>query len=165
MTGEAAIRAKIEAAAAGCESALDVGCGPVVSGRSKYQVPTFRYLGIDPAAAPGPGHFPALAPECLAGIGDQAFDLVYALDVIEHLERPAGEALLSEMARIARRRVVVYTPRGFRPQESDDPLQVHRSGWWPEDFLSRGFTVELRDYGVRESVEKDAAIWAEWERT
>jgi len=77
---------------------------------------------------------------------DKSVDTVFALDFIEHLEKPDGLRMLREAERVARRQVVVYTPHGFYPQSYDDPRkpdrwgmdggywQTHRSGWAPEDF-------------------------------
>jgi hypothetical protein len=77
---------------------------------------------------------------------DKSVDTVFALDFIEHLEKPDGLRMLREAERVARRQIVVYTPHGFYPQSYGDPLkpdrwgmdggfwQTHRSGWAPEDF-------------------------------
>jgi Methyltransferase domain len=77
---------------------------------------------------------------------DKSVDTVFALDFIEHLEKPDGLRMLREAERVARRQIVVYTPHGFYPQSYDDPCkpdrwgmdggywQTHRSGWAPEDF-------------------------------
>jgi len=83
----------------------------------------------------------------LRTIGDsmpaRSFDAVVALDVIEHFERSEGLQLLVAMERIARKRVIVFTPNGFLPQGEFDenPWQIHRSGWTPVDFVSRGYLV------------------------
>jgi len=47
-------------------------------------------------------------------------DTVFALDVIEHLLRADGERLLQEVARVAYRQIVVFTPLGFMPQSYDN---------------------------------------------
>ena len=77
---------------------------------------------------------------------DKSVDTVFALDFIEHLEKPDGLRMLREAERVARRQIVVYTPHGFFPQSYDDPnkpdrwgmdggyWQTHRSGWDFEDF-------------------------------
>ena len=77
---------------------------------------------------------------------DKSVDSVFAIDVIEHLEKDAGYELLRESERIARRQVVIFTPLGFYPQSYEGPgkadrwgmdggfWQTHRSGWHPEDF-------------------------------
>jgi hypothetical protein len=72
-----------------------------------------------------------------------SFDAVVAFDLIEHLDRDDGLSLLRLMERIARRRVVVFTPNGFLRQQgsADNPFQRHRSGWTAEDFVLRGYEV------------------------
>lgn len=68
---------------------------------------------------------------------------VLILDVIEHMTRLEGEAILKLLNRF--KRVVLYTPDGFMPQEpkgdEKDPWgyngwewQRHRSGWTAKDF-------------------------------
>lgn len=44
---------------------------------------------------------------------DGSYDVVICLDVLEHLEMPYAMELLREMKRIARNKVLVYTPRNF----------------------------------------------------
>jgi hypothetical protein len=76
-------------------------------------------------------------------IAPDSFDAVVAFDLIEHLGRDEGLALLAMMERMARSRVVVFTPNGYLPQEPRDgnPLQAHRSGWTAEDFRRLGYDV------------------------
>lgn len=69
---------------------------------------------------------------------------IFMLDVIEHMEKNEGRAVL-ELARAKAHQVVVYTPLGFKeqsyqPGEKDawglngSYWQTHRSGWTPGDF-------------------------------
>jgi hypothetical protein len=68
------------------------------------------------------------------------YDLALLVDVIEHLEKPAGFELLARLLGRARR-VLVTTPLGFRRQEiPGQPYETHRSGWYPWDF-GRAFSV------------------------
>jgi hypothetical protein len=134
-----------------CQSVLDVGCG----WDSPLQVFSSRIpltVGVD-------GFAPSLERSRQRGIHTRyeqlelleigqrfapgSFDGVVALDVIEHFEKPDGWRLLEAMERIARKRVIVFTPNGFLPQgeHEDNPWQVHRSGWTAEDFLPRGYRV------------------------
>ena len=65
------------------------------------------------------------------------YDLALLIDVIEHLEKPAGYELLERLLGRARR-VLLTTPLGFRPQEiPGQPFETHRSGWFPWDFGRR----------------------------
>jgi Methyltransferase domain len=72
-----------------------------------------------------------------------SFDVVAAIDVLEHLTHEEGAALLDDMAKIARRRVIVFTPNGFVSQTArgGNPWQVHRSGWGVDEFRGRGYRV------------------------
>lgn len=74
----------------------------------------------------------------------RSVDTVFLLDVIEHVPKADGRALLARTLRIARKQVVVFTPLGFMPQHHPDGVdawgmlggayQEHQSGWLPEDF-------------------------------
>ena len=50
---------------------------------------------------------------------------------------------MAAMEAVARRRVIVFTPNGFLPQDAFDgnPYQVHRSGWTVQEMRSRGYEV------------------------
>jgi hypothetical protein len=134
-----------------CDSLLDLGCGhssPIrhFSGRLR------RAVGVDVFE-------PYLQRSVAAGIhteyrcmnvleaGDHfspgEFGCVVALDLIEHLPREEGLRLLESMERIASRKVIVFTPNGFVPQEAYDgnPFQRHLSGWSVEEMRSRGYRV------------------------
>ncbi len=75
--------------------------------------------------------------------GDKSFDIVVALDLIEHLEKNDGLLLLDMMEKIASKKVIIYTPNGFLPQgdRESNPWQVHLSGWTVEEFEKRGYDV------------------------
>jgi len=71
-------------------------------------------------------------------------DVVFMLDVIEHMEKAEGAECL-RVAREKARQVVVYTPNGFHEQSYKEGekdawgmngthWQTHRSGWTPEEF-------------------------------
>ena len=74
----------------------------------------------------------------------ESVDVVFLLDVIEHIEKEEGKELLRATEAIARRQVVIFTPLGFFPQHSPDgkdawgldggKWQEHISGWQPADF-------------------------------
>lgn len=136
------------------ESVLDVGCGndsPV--GRIRH---SFRSEGID------------VFPKCIKvskrrklhdsyKLGDvrnlrkfykaKSFDTVISIDVIEHLTKKESLKMIKEMERIARKKVILMTPRGYIDQGAYDknPYQVHHSGWETKDLKDLGYKV----YGLR----------------
>jgi len=75
-----------------------------------------------------------------------SFDAVMMIDLLEHLEPADGLALLGKAQRLARKKVIVFTPNGFVRQDEygGNPLQVHRSGWTVEDLRGRGYRL----YGI-----------------
>jgi SAM-dependent methyltransferase len=134
-------------ALAGCDSVLDLGCGPE-SPIARF--PGMRRVGAElfepylRQAATERHHeayvmtdlrHPCFRPE--------SFDAVVLLDVLEHLTREDGERLLAEAVRLARRKVIVFTPNGFLPQEGyhENPYQRHLSGWSTEELEALGFAV------------------------
>ena len=131
-----------------CQRVLDVGCGD--QGVLPRRVPGIPFcLGIDakvPNAESARLHSDYIEMD-IRDIENHfepgSFDCVVALDVIEHLERPDGLALLRAMERIASKRVVIFTPNGFLPQPAapDNPFQMHVSGWDVNDMEERGYTV------------------------
>ena len=73
----------------------------------------------------------------------KSFDIVVALDLIEHLEKGDGLHLLDMIEKIASKKVIIYTPNGFLPQgdRENNPWQVHLSGWTAQEFVDRGYKV------------------------
>ena len=137
------------------ESVLDIGPGihPVwyftprthvcVEAYPPYVARLQETHGHDPRFVFLAGPWQAVLPH----FPDSSVDTAVALDVIEHLERADGLALLSELTRIVRQQVVVATPLGFYPQEyapgeqdrwgmDGGHWQTHRSGWTPDDMLA-----------------------------
>lgn len=72
-----------------------------------------------------------------------SFDCVLAGDLIEHLTKSEGLGLIKMMERIAKKKIVIYTPNGFHYQEERDGnrLQTHRSGWEPHEMIRLGYRV------------------------
>ena len=134
-----------------CESVLDVGCGfrsPL--GSFSHLIP--RTVGVD-------SYDKALERSRDAGLhneyhqmdllqtgaffGPKSFDAVIAIDVIEHFDKPEGYRLMEMLESMARKRVILFTPNGFLPQDEWDGNvhQLHRSGWETYDFELRGYRV------------------------
>lgn len=83
--------------------------------------------------------------------GAHKVEAIYMLDMIEHVEKDAGRRVVDLAMQVATKQVVIYTPKGFLPQEGDgfnmggDYWQKHRSGWLPEEFP--GWKTELYGRG------------------
>lgn len=67
-------------------------------------------------------------------------DAIYMLDMIEHVERKEGLALLDAARALQPKQIVISTPFGYHEQHVDEwemggeHWQTHRSGWVPDDF-------------------------------
>ena len=82
----------------------------------------------------------------------RSFDLVLLLDIVEHLEKPDALELIRQAETIARRAVVIETPKGFLHQNIDilglggDHFQTHRCGFETDELAARGYDVVVRPY-------------------
>lgn len=138
----------------GMESVLDVGCGSN-SPISKLKKNCYS-VGID-------AFEPSIKKSKKSKIhndyktGDvlkldkyfkkKSFDVVMALDLIEHLDKKDGFTLLKQMEKIAKKKIILMTPHGFTEQHpiEKNPYQVHKSGWDLKDFNK----LKYRIYGLR----------------
>ena len=134
-----------------CASLLDVGCGS--------NSPVRRFAPAIPVRVGVDSFAPALETSLQRGTHTEvrqmnildigtafapgSFDAVLASDVIEHLAKDEGHRLLAAMERIARHKVVVFTPSGFLRQAAYDgnPMQVHQSGWGADEMRAMGYRV------------------------
>ena len=136
------------------KTVLDVGCGnwsPLANVKK-----TFYSVGIDI-------HRPSIEEIKKKKIHDEykvgdvlelskifkpkSFDVVLALDVIEHFEKDSAIKLIRSMDKIARKKVIILTPNGFAKQDAYDGnlFQEHKSGWNISDFRRLGYKV----FGIR----------------
>lgn len=76
---------------------------------------------------------------------DDSYDVVLLLDVIEHLKKEDALRLIDRSKRIARKKVIIWTPSGFLKQTGDvwnlegDFWQEHRSGFSVHELMDMGF--------------------------
>jgi hypothetical protein len=132
-------------AVAGASSILDVGCGRE-GGLAAWIDARSRLVGVDLVADAPQGYDEYIQldiRELGDRFGDNEYDCVVALDVVEHLAKNAGCKLVADLERIARRRVVIFTPNGFLPQEpyGGNPYQAHLSGWTVDEMRDLGYRV------------------------
>ncbi len=127
---------------------MDLGCGPS-SLYAGLWAGTFS-LGLEV-------HQPAIREAQKEGTHDQwiladvseiplkekSFDCVIMLDLIEHLEKGVGMAVIRGAEQLARKRVVLGTPNGLLPQEAHhgNPYQSHKSGWTVGELRRMGYVV------------------------
>ncbi|TND08095.1 MAG: hypothetical protein FD123_2649 [Bacteroidetes bacterium] len=135
----------------GYKTLLDVGCGsdsPVkrfskrmekVTGIDAFQP------SIDRSRAAGIHHEYKLmnVMDMTKEFPEKSFDVVIASDLIEHLEKEDGMRLLEMMEKLARKKVIIFTPNGFLEQREYDgnKYQVHLSGWDVEEMQKLGYRV------------------------
>lgn len=139
-----------------CESILDIGSGTGVL-LERYEASVV--LGLD-IHRPYLLHRQYKSPHIIPLHADashmdklflpRTFSAVTFIDSLEHFLMQEGKRLLGMAERIASNRVVVFTPRGFFPQDGVDHFnlrgeyyQQHRSSWEPEDFLELGYDVTV----------------------
>ena len=72
-----------------------------------------------------------------------SFDTVVAVELLEHLTKQEGAALLPKMEEWSSRKVVITTPNGYVWQDAyhNNPYQEHKSGWSAKELRERGFEV------------------------
>lgn len=132
----------------GCESCLDIGCGP---GSPVQHLKFAQSTGVEayePALEEArrskthSEYSSASAAELKHHFSENQFDCCVALDLIEHLTKDQGRKLIRDMERIARKKILLFTPNGFLHQSRhDDDLQEHLSGWTAGEMRSLGFRV------------------------
>jgi len=77
-------------------------------------------------------------------VADASYELVLAIDILEHFEKADGLAFLRHCRRIARRLALVSTPKDFIEQHVEaNPLEDHRSVWSQAELAAEGFTEVL----------------------
>ena len=86
------------------------------------------------------------ALEQLAILPAASYDLVLAIDILEHFKKPAGRDFLRACERVSRGVVLVSTPKDFLEQHVDaNPLEDHRSHWTQAELRECGFANFLTD--------------------
>lgn len=95
----------------------------------------------------------------------EEFDFILLCDVIEHLDKPAGLALIGELTlRLSHGGTLfIATPESYFEQYAahGNPYEEHRSAWSREDFLKLDFSVQTA--GGVQFVGKNCLV-ATWQR-
>lgn len=142
-------------------SVLDAACG--LSFRSKY-IPAQIRVGVD-IHEEYFKHIESDVPYVVVKYDirkleeifmPKSFDIVIALDVVEHIEKNQSLDMIRQLEKIARKAVIIETPEGYVPQNIDiqghggDEWQTHRSGWSVEEFETMGYKTVVRDYKMQD---------------
>lgn len=134
----------------GCDSVLELGCGyfSYIQGMKNkpYSVGVDLFLPVIESGQKNKIHdkYELLnVMDVDEKFADKSFDCVMAMDLIEHLTKEDGLLFLEKINKIARKKIIIYTPNGFLKQDACDgnPYQEHRSGWTAEEMGSYGFNV------------------------
>ena len=138
----------------GVHTLLDVGCGansPIqyLNPKPHVVVGLDAFMpSIEKSKANGIHHkyLNMNFSEMAQHIEQDSYDCVLANDVLEHLEKKEGKKFIKTLEKIAKKKVIIFTPNGFVPQEpfENNPWQRHLSGWSVEEMRSRGYQV----YGI-----------------
>lgn len=138
-------------------SILDVACG--LSFKSKFIDAQIR-VGVD-IHEPYFDHIESDVPYAVVKYDvrklreifiPNSFDLVIALDIIEHIEKDEALDMIKQCEEIARKAVVLETPNGYIPQNMDiqghggDEWQTHRCGWEVKELEDLGYQTVVRGY-------------------
>ena len=82
---------------------------------------------------------------------EKSFDVVHCQNVIEHMEKPKALRLIKKMERIAKKQVILGTPKGFRQSDgltlARNPFERHVCVFDRKELEELGYTViEFSDY-------------------
>jgi len=133
-------------------STLDLGCG---TGRFTKRVDIKNYLGVD-VFLPYLNELKETHNVVKCDIAqlyiflDKSFDCVMAIDVVEHLKKNDAVFLIKEMERIARKKVIIFTPERFLSQTP------YESGMLPSEYQKHlsGFNLEELEFLGYKLIEK-----------
>jgi SAM-dependent methyltransferase len=136
---------------------LDVGCGRGRPMKEINKPKKFYTIGVDlfmpyikEAKKERIHDGYVLCDVCYLPFKEKSFDVALCFEVIDHLSKGQGVKLLKELEQVISSQILLSAHVGFHPiVEGIDhnPLQVHKSGWTPQEFICLGFIV--RGQGFR----------------
>ena len=93
----------------------------------------------------------------------KSFDVVLAIDLIEHLTKEEGFRLIEKMESIAKGKVIIVTPNGFEQIRGDTLRQVHKCGWEFSELKERGYTIKgLWGLKILRPMRRYTVLWPLW---
>ena len=82
---------------------------------------------------------------------EKSFDVVTAIDIIEHLTIEEGIKFIEDAEKLARKKVIFFTPKIWSENRAavenkinwsyGNPHDYHKSLWTEEDFTKRGYKI------------------------
>jgi len=95
-----------------------------------------------------------LSETLLADFKDKSYDIVVCLDGVEHIEKNNSIKLIENMERVARKKVIIFTPEHAEDPEKivpnfshnawgiegGDSFQIHKSAFSRFFFINRGYS-------------------------
>ena len=82
-------------------------------------------------------------------VTSKKYDVIFSSQVVEHLPKKKALALIKQMEKMAKKRVVISTTVGFmhflplqevhEHEHDDNPYQKHKSSWSPKEFKKLGY--------------------------
>lgn len=83
----------------------------------------------------------------LKTIKDNTYELVLAIDILEHFSKKDAYIFLDELKRVSSKNVLISTPKKFIAQEIEaNPYENHRSVWSEEELKNSEFPTILSNH-------------------
>ena len=132
------------------ETLLDIGCG---NGNPTKGIICKEITGIDvwDYRDQYSGKYIQQNITDLSNIPSKSYDVIFALDIIEHLKKEDGLKLIEECERIAKKLVFFLTPHLWDENRKavehkgywsyGNKYNYHLSHWIPKEFTDRGYEL------------------------
>ena len=131
----------------GCKSVLDLGCGynsPIQYCKIPFSVGVELFEPYIEESKRKRIHNQYIKADIRKiNFEPKSFDVVVAIEVLEHLTKEEGWELIKNMEKWTRKKIIISTPNGYLYQSDadDNPLQRHKSGWSVRELKGFGFKV------------------------
>lgn len=106
---------------------------------------------------------------------DNSVDVISIIDGIEHMDKETGLKIIPEMKRVARKKILLFTPQGPAEDgylknephnawgiEGADHHQEHKSGWTEDELNEHGFRTKLTASDTSQHGEPYKALMMEY---
>jgi ubiquinone/menaquinone biosynthesis C-methylase UbiE len=130
-----------------CQTVLDLGCGPSSPIQHckniEYSVGVEIFEKYLKQSKKRKIHNKYLKKNILKlDFDPDSFDAVIMIEVLEHLSKKEGRAIIKKATRWAKKKVIISSPNGFIAQREVDnnPWQKHLSGWDSRTMKMLGFS-------------------------